>query len=159
MLACYGVLLLVAIAFFIWWIILLVDLFKRQEWEFPNSTGSSKTLWMVVMLVGWAVGFSWLAAILYYFMVYKKGPKPGTMQAPSVQAPAAYAPPAAPPPPPAPAAAPAPPSYAHPAPPAPAAPPAPPVPAAAPPAPPAPPAPSAAPPAPPASPDQPADSE
>ncbi|MDO9108307.1 MAG: hypothetical protein Q7U89_04860, partial [Coriobacteriia bacterium] len=49
-LACYGVLFLVLMAFFIWWIILVIDLFKREEYEFPGSTGSSKTLWIVIML-------------------------------------------------------------------------------------------------------------
>lgn len=150
-LACYGIVILLALAFFVWWIIMVIDVFKRQEYEFPGSTGSSKTLWIVVLLVGWALGFHWLVAPLYYFMIYKKGPKPGTgvMPAASGGYPAPTAPPTAPaaypPPPSAPVAPPAPPV-------APAAPPAAPMAAPAPVATevPAPPAPPAAPPAPPA---------
>lgn len=86
LLVCYGIVLIIALALFIFWIIMLVDCIKRQENEFPNSTGSSKTLWLAVLLVGWLIGFYWLAAIIYYFMVKRK---------------AASMPPAAPPPPPA----------------------------------------------------------
>ncbi|MBU4555299.1 MAG: hypothetical protein KJ747_00305 [Actinobacteria bacterium] len=137
-LACYGVLFLVLMAFFIWWIILVIDLFKREEYEFPGSTGSSKTLWIVIMLVGWAVGFLWVVTPVYYFMVYKKGPKPGTGMKPSAPSgyapsPAPAAPSAYPPPPSAPMAPPA-------APPAPPAAPVAPEPYMTPPAPPAPPA-------------------
>lgn len=146
-LACYGVLFLVLMAFFVWWIILVIDLFKREEYEFPGSTGSSKTMWIVIMLVGWAVGFLWVVTPVYYFMVYKKGPKPGTGIKPSATSGYAPAAPSAYPPPPStpmarPAALPAPPA-------APMAP----EPYVAPPAPPSPPAPPAeAPPAPPADP-------
>jgi len=161
-LACYGIVILIALAFFVWWIIMVIDVFKRQEYEFPGSTGSSKTLWIVVLLVGWALGFHWLVTPIYYFMVYKKGPKPGTGMAPvapagypapvAPTAPAAYppppsapvAPPAAPmtpPPPAAPMAAPVAPAEVP-------APPAPPVVAPEPAAPPAPEAPPAAPAAP-----------
>jgi len=104
-LACYGIVILLALAFFVWWIIMVIDVFKRQEYEFPGSTGSSKTLWIVVLLVGWALGFHWLVAPIYYFMIYKKGPKPGTGIMPAASggypAPAApSAPPASYPPPP-----------------------------------------------------------
>jgi hypothetical protein len=85
MLVCYGLVLIVFLAFFIFWIIMLVDCIKRQENEFPGSTGNTKTIWLAVLLVGWLIGFYWVAAIAYYFMVKKK---------------AVSSPPAAPPPPP-----------------------------------------------------------
>jgi len=149
-LACMGIFGLVYLATFIWWIVLLVDLFKRQEYEFPGSTGNSKTLWLVIMLVGGLLFSAFLIVdLVYYFMIYKKGPKPGTGMAPTAAG--VYPTPA---PPPTQAAYPPPPS-------APVAPPAapmtPPPPAAAPvaapmvePEVPAPPAPPTAPPAPPA---------
>ncbi|MDP2182492.1 MAG: hypothetical protein Q8K99_07970 [Actinomycetota bacterium] len=142
-LACWGIVILVMLAFFIWWVILVIDAFKRQEYEFPNSTGSSKTMWLVILLVGWFLGFHWVVAPVYYFMIVKKGPKPGTGAPAAAATPPMAAPPmAAPPAPPAPSVQP----------PAPPAPPAPPTPQVAPPAPPAEPA-SPAPPAPPAPPE------
>lgn len=83
MLICYGLVVLIALAFFIFWIVMLVDCIKRSESEFPNSSGNSKTIWLVVLLVSWLVGFYWLAAIVYYFMVKRAGGKtPVTPQAP-----------------------------------------------------------------------------
>lgn len=83
MLICYGVIGLIALAIFIFWIIMLIDCIKRPEAEFPNSSGNSKTIWLVVLLVSWLIGFYWLAAIVYYFMVKRAAAKmPATPQAP-----------------------------------------------------------------------------
>ena len=81
-LCCYGIAGLIGLALFVFWIWMLIDLIGRQEYEFPNSTGNSKTIWLVIMLVTWVVGASGIAAVIYYFMVYKKI-KRGTMQPPS----------------------------------------------------------------------------
>lgn len=59
-----GIASLIGLALFIFWIVMLVDLFKR-EFEQKNT-------WMIVMLVGFFLGFWWLAAIVYYFMVKRK---------------------------------------------------------------------------------------
>jgi len=61
---------LIYLAFFIWWIFLLIDLTKR---EFPE-----KSTWLVIMIVGLVFGFVWLADLLYYFMVVKKTKGGGT---------------------------------------------------------------------------------
>lgn len=58
------VIVLIALAFLIFWIIMLVDCIKR---DFPQ-----KTTWIIILLASWAIGFSWLAAIIYYFEVKRK---------------------------------------------------------------------------------------
>jgi len=60
---------LISLVFFIWWIVLLIDLSKR---DFPE-----KNTWLIVMIIGFLVGFVWLADLLYYFMVVKKQGKTG----------------------------------------------------------------------------------
>ena len=151
--ACIGVFGIISLVFWIW---MLVDLIGRQEYEFPNSSGSSKTTWLIVMFASWILGLALIAAIVYYFMVFKKI-KRGTVQPPAVAGPpATYQPPAPPAPAPTYTAPPAPPAPTYTAPPAPApAPPAPPAPQPAPEVAPQPPAAPPAPPAPPATPEVP----
>lgn len=55
----------VGIAFFIFWIIMLIDAFKRTNWQDDNQ----KNLWLVILIVSIFVGLSWLAAVLYYFII------------------------------------------------------------------------------------------
>lgn len=72
---------LICLAFFVWWIVLLVDLSKR---DFPE-----KTTWMIILIVGFVIGLVWLVDLLYYFMVVKKakngGSAPATPQTPAKQ--------------------------------------------------------------------------
>lgn len=87
--ACWAIGILFFIATLVFWIMMLVDCIKRDEADFPNSSGNSKTIWLVVLIASWFVGsFYWLAAIVYYFMV-----KRGSSKTPSAPTP--------PPPPPA----------------------------------------------------------
>jgi hypothetical protein len=71
----------ISLIFFIWWIVLIIDLTKR---EFPE-----KNTWLIIMIVGLVVGLVWLVDLLYYFMVVKKYGKGGGTP---------VAPPTAPPP-------------------------------------------------------------
>ena len=54
---------LVTLVFFIWWIVLLVDLTKR---DFPQ-----KTTYLVLMILGFFFGFVWLMDLIYYFAIVK----------------------------------------------------------------------------------------
>lgn len=55
----------VGLALFIFWIFMLVDAFKRTNWKDDNQ----KNLWIIILIVGFVVGFSGIAAIVYYFAV------------------------------------------------------------------------------------------
>ncbi|MBU0670752.1 MAG: hypothetical protein ABH835_01700 [Patescibacteria group bacterium] len=71
----------VGLAFFIFWIVMLVDLIKRDF--------DQRGMWIAIMIISLFVGLSWLAAILYYFLVKKKnlgstgGSKPAAPAAPA----------------------------------------------------------------------------
>ncbi len=55
------------LAVFIFWLFMLIDAIKRQ---FP--TENEKTVWLVVLIGSWFLSLSWLAAIVYYFVVKRK---------------------------------------------------------------------------------------
>ena len=78
MLIFIGVCVLIGLAFLILWVMMLIDCFKRQ-FEQRNT-------WLIVLIVGMLLGFHWIAAILYYFMVKRKdlggGAKPAAPAAP-----------------------------------------------------------------------------
>ena len=66
---------LVALALFVFWIIAIIDCAQRKNEEFPSATESSKTTWLVILLVSWVVGLSGVAGLVYYFMVIRKAPR------------------------------------------------------------------------------------
>ena len=72
---CIGVIALFGIALIVFWLLMLIDCFQRDESEFPNSSGNSKTIWLVVLLASWLISMSWLAAVIYYFMVKRVAPR------------------------------------------------------------------------------------
>lgn len=66
---------LLGLFLFVLWIICIVDAAKRKNAEFPGSGENAKTIWLVILIVSWVVSLSWVAAIVYYFMVMKKMPR------------------------------------------------------------------------------------
>ena len=66
MLVVWIIAMVVLLAFFIFWIVMLVDCVKR---EFEQ-----RGTWLAVLIVSFFLGFYGLAAVLYYFMVKRKNP-------------------------------------------------------------------------------------
>ena len=64
------VLWLVGIFLFVVWILMLIDCAKRDNSDFPNAGESTKTMWLLIVILASGVG-----AIIYYFMVRKKMPR------------------------------------------------------------------------------------
>jgi len=71
---CGGFFIIVGIFLLVVWIITIIDCARRKNEEFPDSGENAKTIWLVVLLVTWIVGFWWVAAIVYYFIVMRKKP-------------------------------------------------------------------------------------
>lgn len=69
----------VGIAFFIFWIFMLVDAFKRTNWV----DDSQKNLWIIVLIVGFVVGLSGIAALVYYFVIKRGLDKKGAAATPA----------------------------------------------------------------------------
>ncbi|MFZ3062744.1 MAG: hypothetical protein WA148_03250 [Actinomycetota bacterium] len=69
---CIGLIVILALAFLVFWILMLVDCIQRDEKDFPGSTGNSKVVWLVILLASWVFSLYWVAAILYYFLVKRK---------------------------------------------------------------------------------------
>jgi len=66
---------IIGLVFFIWWIVLLIDLTKR---DFPQ-----KQTYMIIMILGFFLGFVWLVDLIYYFGIVKKGMGTKTGAAPA----------------------------------------------------------------------------
>lgn len=81
----YIIFLIIALVLFVFWIIMLIDAFKRTNWK----QESDKNTWLIVLIVGFVLGLGGLAAIIYYFAVKRaldkggKTPPPTQPQAPT----------------------------------------------------------------------------
>lgn len=64
MMVVIGISVLIGLAFLIFWIMMLVDLSKRDF--------EQKSTWMIMLIVSFFLGLHWLAAIVYYFMIKRK---------------------------------------------------------------------------------------
>lgn len=72
-----------AFALFIFWIFMLIDAFKRTNWKDDNQ----KNMWIIILIVGFVVGFSGIAAIVYYFAVKRSLDKGSAAPAPAATQP------------------------------------------------------------------------
>jgi hypothetical protein len=61
---CAGLFGLVLLGFNIW---MAVDVLQRTEAEMPN-----RTMWLVLLIVGFFASFGWIAALVYFFTEKKK---------------------------------------------------------------------------------------
>lgn len=73
---CGGIVIVLSLAFLVLWILMLVDAVNREESQFPNPSGSTRTIWLIILIVSFIFGLYWLAAILYYFIVKRPHPLP-----------------------------------------------------------------------------------
>ncbi len=63
----WGAMMIVGIVGAILWIIMLIDVIRREEGDFPSKSDNQKTLWLLIVLLG-----GWIGGVVYYFTVYKK---------------------------------------------------------------------------------------
>lgn len=70
MICLWVVFFLAGIFLFVVWIMMLVDCAKRDNSDFPNAGESTKTMWLLIIILASGVG-----AIVYYFVVRKKMPR------------------------------------------------------------------------------------
>ncbi len=68
-LCCQGIFFIIAIAGLVFWVLMLVDVIKRQDDQFPNPSENTKIIWILIVVL-----LSWIGALVYYFMVKKKMP-------------------------------------------------------------------------------------
>lgn len=67
----WGIMVIVGIFLFVFWILMLIDVFKRTNWK----QESDKTLWIILVII-----LGYLGAIIYYFAVKRQldAKKPAT---------------------------------------------------------------------------------
>jgi uncharacterized membrane-anchored protein len=66
----FGIIILVFVGL-AFWMFMLIDCLQREEGDFPEDKPNEKNNWLVVLLVSFACGMSWLGALVYYFKVKK----------------------------------------------------------------------------------------
>lgn len=57
----------ILIGLFVFWIVMLVDAFRRKNW--PND--DQRTLWLIILVASFFLQMYWLAALIYYFAMKK----------------------------------------------------------------------------------------
>jgi len=51
----------------IFWILMLIDVIKRDEKQFPSKGKDQKLIWLLLIIFT-----SYIGSLIYYFMVYRK---------------------------------------------------------------------------------------
>jgi hypothetical protein len=76
------VMVIIGILFFVFWLVMLLNALKLDEGTFQKIGSGEKTLWLVILGVSLFVGLAWLAALVYYFVIYRKAKSLNTPVAP-----------------------------------------------------------------------------
>lgn len=66
------VVILIILALFVFWILMLVDAATRDEKSYQKIGAGEKVVWVTILGLSAFFGFFWLAAILYYFIIKKR---------------------------------------------------------------------------------------
>jgi RsiW-degrading membrane proteinase PrsW (M82 family) len=68
----YMVPIVLSITMMVLWIVALIDVLQRADWEFPNHQPGSndKIVWVLVVML-----LNGMGALVYYFMVMKPYPR------------------------------------------------------------------------------------
>ncbi|MDD3481078.1 MAG: hypothetical protein PHW75_02555 [Patescibacteria group bacterium] len=67
-----GIVIILALLVFAFWVWMLVDAIGRDEESYKKVNAGERTLWILILIISLFLGLSWLSAILYYFIVRKK---------------------------------------------------------------------------------------
>lgn len=74
---------LIGLAFFVFWLLMLINAIKLDEATFNTIGSGERTLWLIVLGVSFFIGFAWLAALVYYFVIYRKAKALGKTATPT----------------------------------------------------------------------------
>lgn len=61
-----------ALAFLVFWILMLVDAVQRPENDYKKIANGDKNTWIAILVASVFLGMHWLSAILYYLLVKTK---------------------------------------------------------------------------------------
>ncbi len=64
---CWGLFFLLWLAAIVFWVMMIVDVVKRPDDQFPNPSDNTKIVWILIVIL-----LNWIGALVYYFMVKKK---------------------------------------------------------------------------------------
>lgn len=74
--AAFGIFIFIMVAigaaFLVLWIMMLISAIKLSEETFKKIGSGEKTLWLVLLIVSFVLGFYWVTSVIYYFVVYRK---------------------------------------------------------------------------------------
>lgn len=68
-----AIFIVIGVLLFAFWIWMLIDAIGRSEESYKKIGSGEKTVWILALVLSTIIGLSWLATILYYFIVKKKG--------------------------------------------------------------------------------------
>lgn len=66
------VLILIAVALFVLWIVMLVHALKLSDESFKQIGSGERSIWLIVLGVSFFLGFNGIASLVYYFVVFRK---------------------------------------------------------------------------------------